>query len=121
MNISGVALASAWKTFVAQNQSHDGAVGLVVLHDELELPLGQVRVKSGNLSAKGHNGLKSIKEKMPNVEYTRIGIGIGRPLSREKDAVAAYVLGKMSAGQRAAVMGSAGRVEAEIRKLVGGM
>lgn len=116
MNVSGAGVAAAWRQFVK-----DGGPGarLVVVHDELELGLGEVRVKSGSLSPRGHNGLKSIKETLRGAEYTRIGIGIGRPQSRDPDAVAAFVLKKMTSLERARIEGCVGKVEEELRKLAG--
>ncbi|KAH8815537.1 peptidyl-tRNA hydrolase [Xylogone sp. PMI_703] len=120
MNASGPAVSSAWKQFLKDAQ-RNGEVGkLVVLHDELELGLGLVKVKSGKLSPKGHNGLKSIRDAMPGVDYTRIGIGIGRPVSRDPNVVADYVLRKMTGQERDAIVASAGRVEGELRKLAMG-
>ena len=51
---------------------------LVVVHDELDLPLGAVRVKAGGGLA-GHNGLRSIKSHLHSDEFTRVRIGIGKP------------------------------------------
>ena len=51
---------------------------LVIVHDELDLPLGIVRVKSGGGLA-GHNGLRSIKAHLHSDEFTRVRIGIGKP------------------------------------------
>lgn len=51
---------------------------LVVVHDELDLPLGTVRVKSGGGLA-GHNGLRSIKAWLRSDEFSRVRIGIGKP------------------------------------------
>ncbi|RDW95019.1 hypothetical protein BP5796_00782 [Coleophoma crateriformis] len=123
MNISGPGVVAAWRTFL---KSSGGGTGedarLVVVHDELELALGQVRVKKGEMSAKGHNGLKSIKESMANTgqEWWRIGVGIGRPLSREKDDVARFVLSKMKEGDRERVLGCVRKVEAELGRLAAG-
>lgn len=73
---------------------------LVVLHDELELPLGVAKISSGaGRSARGHNGLKSMLSMpgMKAVDFTRVGIGIGpRPQGRGSDEVARFVLKKMS-------------------------
>ena len=93
--------------------------GLVILHDELELRLGEIKVKKGGTSAKGHNGLKSIKERLQGVQYTRIGVGIGRPESRAPDDVARYVLTKTTPAEKAKIEGAAGRVEEELRRLSG--
>jgi peptidyl-tRNA hydrolase, PTH1 family len=61
---------------------------IVVFHDELDLPAGKVRVKTGGGNA-GHNGLKSVTEHLGN-EYRRVRIGIGHP--GDKALVHNYVL-----------------------------
>ncbi|TVY24108.1 Peptidyl-tRNA hydrolase [Lachnellula hyalina] len=74
MNISGAGVSAAWRTF----QKHYGSgeqVGLVVVHDELELGMGEVKVKDGGASAKGHNGLKDIARYMKGQKWVRIGVG----------------------------------------------
>lgn len=91
-----------------------------MIHDELELKPGEVRVKKGDASPKGHNGLKSIKERLRDQEWWRIGVGIGRPESRDPAVVAGYVLRKMSAVERGRVEGAVGRVERELMQLAAG-
>lgn len=119
MNVSGPAVTSAWRAFLKENPvGGDEVPHLVVLHDELETALGKVRVKPGTNSPKGHNGLKSIKQSLANLQYTRIGLGIGRPLSREPDEVARYVLRKWTPQEREALLGSVGSVGDEIQKLL---
>lgn len=66
---------------------------VIVIHDDLDLKPGQLRVKNGG-SAGGHNGLKSIDTHIGN-NYTRVRIGIGRPI--DKDKVADYVLSRFNA------------------------
>lgn len=96
MNVSGPAVATAWKTFLKDLSNEDRSVAkLVVVHDELESPLGKIKVKQGG-SAKGHNGLKSVTSSFGGMAYVRIGVGIGRPESRNSSDVAAYVLKRMS-------------------------
>lgn len=51
---------------------------LVVVHDELDLPLGRIQVKAGGGLA-GHNGLRSIKAHLHTADFTRVRIGIGKP------------------------------------------
>lgn len=88
--------------------------GLVVLHDELELPLGQAKVKSGKASAKGHNGIKSVQASFQGAgildrlgeNFVRIGVGIGRPVSREREDVSQFVLGQMTTSEREKVEGT---------------
>jgi PTH1 family peptidyl-tRNA hydrolase len=56
----------------------DDLARLVIVHDELDLPLGTVRVKAGGGLA-GHNGLRSIKAHLHSDAFTRVRIGIGKP------------------------------------------
>jgi len=65
---------------------------IIVFHDELDLPFGEVRVKKGGSDA-GHNGLKSIDENIGK-DYYRIRIGISHP--GDKDKVTNHVLGDLS-------------------------
>jgi peptidyl-tRNA hydrolase, PTH1 family len=66
---------------------------ILVLHDEIDLPFGEVRVRLGGGLA-GHNGLKSLKRELGGADFHRVRIGVGRPDSTDPDIVAAYVLGK---------------------------
>jgi peptidyl-tRNA hydrolase, PTH1 family len=66
---------------------------LLVLHDEIDLPFGEIRVRLGGGLA-GHNGLKSLKRELGGADFHRVRIGVGRPESTDPDIVAAYVLGK---------------------------
>jgi PTH1 family peptidyl-tRNA hydrolase len=54
---------------------------LIVIHDELDIDLGQIRVKFGG-GDNGHNGLKSIRAHCGTGEYFRVRVGIGRPTGR---------------------------------------
>ena len=113
MNESGKSLASAWRTWLRSQA--DGEGKLVVIYDELEKPLGSVTLKTNQgASAKGHNGLKSILASIGNVPFARIGVGIGRPASRESEDVARYVLRKMTAVEKESVEGA---VDEVVRKL----
>ncbi len=73
MNESGRAVAPLVRRFGIEDLSR-----LVVVHDELDLPLGTVRVKAGGGLA-GHNGLRSIKAHLHTDEFSRVRIGIGKP------------------------------------------
>lgn len=70
---------------------------VLVIHDELDLPFGTVRLKLGGGSA-GHNGLKDITKALGTPEYVRVRVGIGRPPGRQ-DA-ASFVLKPFSAAER---------------------
>lgn len=73
MNDSGQAVAPLVRRF-----GIDDLARLVIVHDELDLPPGVVRVKAGGGLA-GHNGLRSIKAHLHTDAFTRIRIGIGKP------------------------------------------
>jgi peptidyl-tRNA hydrolase, PTH1 family len=66
---------------------------VIVLHDEIDLPFGEVRVRLGGGLA-GHNGLKSIKQGLGSADFVRVRAGVGRPPTTDPDRVAAYVLGR---------------------------
>lgn len=96
---------------------------LVILHDEMEAPLGKLRVRRGgpeSFSLRGHRGLISVCETLrgkglypargkPAVDLSilRIGVGIGRPDSREKGAVSDYVLAPVNEAEMKAYHGTA--------------
>jgi PTH1 family peptidyl-tRNA hydrolase len=65
---------------------------LLVVHDEIDLPFGDIRVRVGGGLA-GHNGLKSLKRELGGADFHRVRVGVGRPDSTDPDIVAAYVLG----------------------------
>lgn len=69
---------------------------LVVVHDELDLPVGKVKVKQGGGTA-GHNGLRSIGSHLGSLDFPRVRIGIGRPPGRMDGA--AFVLGRPGASE----------------------
>ena len=70
---------------------------IVVVHDELEIPYGWLRLKAGGGDA-GHNGLKSISACLGSKDYVRVRVGIGRPPGRMD--VASYVLKDFSGTER---------------------
>jgi len=66
---------------------------VLVVHDEIDLPFGEVRARTGGGLA-GHNGLKSIKSELGSAEFVRVRVGVGRPDSTDPEIVSAYVLGR---------------------------
>jgi peptidyl-tRNA hydrolase, PTH1 family len=66
---------------------------VLVLHDEIDLPFGEIRVRTGGGLA-GHNGLKSLKASLGSADFARVRIGVGRPPTSDPDRVASYVLGR---------------------------
>jgi PTH1 family peptidyl-tRNA hydrolase len=66
---------------------------VLVIHDEIDLPFGDIRSRVGGGLA-GHNGLKSLRQGLGAPDFARVRIGVGRPDSTDPDIVAAYVLGR---------------------------
>jgi PTH1 family peptidyl-tRNA hydrolase len=66
---------------------------VLVVHDEIDLPFGEVRTRLGGGLA-GHNGLKSIKRELGSPDFMRVRVGVGRPASTDPEIVSAYVLGR---------------------------
>lgn len=66
---------------------------VVVVHDEIDLPFGEVRTRLGGGLA-GHNGLKSLKRELGSTDFMRVRVGVGRPKSTDPEVVSAYVLGR---------------------------
>jgi peptidyl-tRNA hydrolase, PTH1 family len=64
---------------------------VVVLHDEIDLPFGEVRSKLGGGLA-GHNGLKSLGHGLGGSDFWRVRAGVGRPESTDPETVSRYVL-----------------------------
>jgi PTH1 family peptidyl-tRNA hydrolase len=66
---------------------------VLVVHDEIDLPFGEIRPRIGGGLA-GHNGLKSMKRGLGSPDFGRIRVGVGRPDSTDPEIVSAYVLGR---------------------------
>jgi PTH1 family peptidyl-tRNA hydrolase len=66
---------------------------VLVIHDEIDLPFGEIRTRVGGGLA-GHNGLKSIRQALGSPEFTRVRVGVGRPPTTDPDRVASYVLSR---------------------------
>jgi PTH1 family peptidyl-tRNA hydrolase len=92
MNLSGDSV-QALMQFYKISLEH-----LIVLHDEIDIGFGAIKIQK-NRGAGGHNGLKSINEKMATQDYVRIKLGVGRPTHPGMD-VAAYVLQDFSNEER---------------------
>ncbi len=65
---------------------------LLAIHDEIDLPFGDVRARLGGGLA-GHNGLKSLHRELGSKEFQRVRVGVGRPDSTDPEIVSAHVLG----------------------------
>jgi peptidyl-tRNA hydrolase, PTH1 family len=68
---------------------------VLVVHDEIDLPFGDVRTRLGGGLA-GHNGLKSLKRELGGGEFMRVRVGVGRPQSTDPEIVSTYVLGRFT-------------------------
>ena len=66
---------------------------IVVVHDEIDLPFGDIRVRLGGGLA-GHNGLKSLRRDLGSPDFHRVRVGVGRPDTTDPELVSAHVLGK---------------------------
>ena len=68
---------------------------VLVLHDEIDLPFNEIRVRLGGGLA-GHNGLKSLKQELGSGDFARVRVGVGRPPTTDPEQVAAYVLSRFA-------------------------
>jgi len=91
MNLSGAPVVSLAQFFKVPVEN------VIAIHDELDLPYGQVRAKRGGGEG-GHNGLRSMSKSLASKEYARVRFGIGRPPGRQDPAD--YVLSDFSAVER---------------------
>jgi peptidyl-tRNA hydrolase, PTH1 family len=66
---------------------------VLVVHDEIDLPFGDIRPRIGGGLA-GHNGLKSLRDGLGSVEFARVRVGVGRPATTDPERVSAHVLGR---------------------------
>jgi peptidyl-tRNA hydrolase, PTH1 family len=71
---------------------------VLVLHDEIDLPFGEIKARKGG-SLAGHNGLKSISRELGGKDFWRVRIGVGRPDSTDPEIVASYVLSRFGEGE----------------------
>src|SRR5665213_2113988 len=124
MNESGLAVAPLVRRagIVGTDGADDPAGGdpgggvtrLVVVHDELDLPSGRVKVKVGGGTA-GNNGLKSIHAHLHTGDYLRVRIGIGKPPGRQPGAD--YVLKRPGSAERE-ILAAAAEMAADAVELI---
>ncbi|NKY48830.1 aminoacyl-tRNA hydrolase [Nocardia vermiculata] len=91
MNLSGRPVAALARFFSVPPTE------IIVVHDELDLPFGSIRLKRGGGEG-GHNGLRSISNALSTKDYLRVRFGVGRPPGRQDPAD--YVLKPFSAAER---------------------
>ena len=91
MNLSGAPVASLSQFYKVPPEQ------IVAVHDELDIPYGQLRVKCGGGEG-GHNGLRSMSKSLGTKDYVRVRFGVGRPPGRQDPAD--FVLSDFSAAER---------------------
>ena len=93
MNLSGEAVSAAARFFKI------AAEDTLVIHDELDLPVGRIQLKREGGSG-GHNGLNSIIERWGTADFARLRFGIGRPSGSSQEDVVEYVLSDFDPQER---------------------
>ncbi|HNT39626.1 MAG TPA: aminoacyl-tRNA hydrolase [Rubrivivax sp.] len=111
MNRSGLSVAALARFYKIAPQE------ILVVHDELDLPPGQARLKCGGGNG-GHNGLKDIQAQLGSADFWRLRLGIGHP--GVKAEVVDYVLRKPAPDQREALLASIERTLAASAELIAG-
>ena len=111
MNLSGDSVQPA-AAFLKVDPAH-----VIVVHDELDLPWQDVRLKIGGGHA-GNNGIRSIIQRLGTPEFVRVRVGIGRPPAGWKGDVADYVLHDFDAMERAELPDVIERACAAVEKVV---
>lgn len=91
MNHSGIPVRALAQFYQIQVQE------ILVAHDEMDLPVGRIKLKSGGGHG-GHNGLRDIISQLGSADFHRLRIGVGHP--GHKELVLNYVLGKPTASER---------------------
>jgi PTH1 family peptidyl-tRNA hydrolase len=91
MNVSGPPVAAALRYYRVD------AADLLVIHDDIDLPFGRLRLHTGRGTG-GHNGVRSIVEQIGRQDFTRLKVGVGRPPGRMDPA--AFVLQRFDTDER---------------------
>lgn len=122
MNLSGLSVAALLKEF--QIAPEDRGNSLVVIYDELDLPLGTIKIKERGSPA-GHNGARSISGSLGSHEWLRIRIGVGQDLPAEAIAAGAkrkggqdYLLSPMRKADLAVLDEVLDRVATAVRRII---
>jgi peptidyl-tRNA hydrolase, PTH1 family len=92
---------------------------VVVVHDEIDIPFGDVRSRLGGGLA-GHNGLKSLRRELGGPDFVRVRVGVGRPDSTDPEIVSAHVLGRFAESPDE-VAGLVGRAADAVQSIVSGV
>ncbi len=111
MNLSGDSVQPASAFFKV------APAEIIVVHDELDVPFGEVRLKMGGGHA-GHNGLRSLIERLGTPDFARVRVGVGRPPPDFKGDVADFVLQDFDAVERAQAPDLIERARDAVKRLV---
>jgi PTH1 family peptidyl-tRNA hydrolase len=113
MNLSGESVVPLMQRYLIKKDD------LIVIHDDLDLPLGKIRIRKDS-SAGGHNGIKSIIGCLGTQDFIRIRVGISRPQSAgdKLETVKEYVLGDFSESDKPIIAGTIRRVEEAVESLI---
>lgn len=93
-----------------------GVDRIILVHDEIDLPFGEVRLKVGGGTA-GHNGLKSVVDHLGSRDFVRVRVGVGRP--RATGAAAGHVLDSFSSSERKELPFLVGEAADAVEKILG--
>jgi PTH1 family peptidyl-tRNA hydrolase len=113
MNLSGESVSRLIKKFDINLDD------LLVIHDDLDLPLGKIRIRHGGGSG-GHKGIDSIISELGSQDFTRLRVGIGRPAENEgttefsDDEIITYVLGDFTPDEKQTITQSIPKVSEAI-------
>lgn len=110
MNLSGVSVSQA-----ARNRIEDVSADVIIVADDVNLPLGKLRIRSSG-SAGGHNGLKSVIEHLGTLEYPRLRIGVGA--SRPGEDLVDHVLSKFAPDEMPTVVESVDKAAEAVLRFV---
>ena len=112
MNLSGRAVAPLIQQLMIPLDD------MVVIYDDLDLPLGRIRIREKG-SAGGHRGIQSIIDSLSSQDFPRIRVGLGRPPEvRSEDEVAAYVLNEFTSNEQPLVTEAVTRVAEALEVLL---
>jgi len=109
MNLSGASVGSACKSLGINPGD------LVVVHDDIDLDFGMLKIKSGGGHG-GHNGIRHIKEVLGTGDFIRVRVGVGRP--DESGDVSGHVLSRFNAAERKALDGYLIGVASAVEKII---
>lgn len=114
MNLSGRAVAPLVQQLIIPLND------LVVIYDDLDLPLGRIRIREKG-SAGGHRGIQSIVDSLNSQDFPRIRVGLGHPPEvRSEDEVAAYVLSEFTSDEQPLVTEAVACVAEALEVLLSG-